>query len=219
MEKNLQWWLVKIDRAGAWLLMLSVVLFFATSYGMEKGIFNPDIARFLHTEILPAAGIMGFMMHTNLAVRMALMRWRLWNKTTKTALIIVYLVIAGSFTYYTYIYQTPVIIPVESGKTAPDINLVNPIGAEAESRDTNTETQPQTQPIFTAQELAQYNGKNGAKAYVAIDGLVYDVSNLFVNGRHHGCLAGKDVTAGFFTQHLKSMLAGYPVVGTYKSTQ
>ena len=30
--------------------------------------------------------------------------------------------------------------------------------------------------IFTKNELAQYNGQNGQPAYVAVQGVVYDVS-------------------------------------------
>ena len=45
-----------------------------------------------------------------------------------------------------------------------------------------------TTRIFTAEELAKYNGQDGNPAYVAIDGTVYDVSNVpaWRNGKHHG---------------------------------
>lgn len=55
------------------------------------------------------------------------------------------------------------------------------------------------QKVFTAQELAKYNGKNGSPAYIAANGIVYDVSRSkdFVNGVHKECpecVAGTDVT-------------------------
>ncbi len=31
---------------------------------------------------------------------------------------------------------------------------------------------------FTLEELKQFNGQNGQPAYVAVDGVVYDVSNV-----------------------------------------
>lgn len=50
---------------------------------------------------------------------------------------------------------------------------------------------------LTVEELAQYNGKDGQKAYIAVDGIVYDVTNSAVwkNGQHNGFEAGKDLTA------------------------
>lgn len=60
--------------------------------------------------------------------------------------------------------------------------------------------QTTTQKVFTVQELAKYNGKNGSPAYIAVNGIVYDVSNSrdFVNGVHKDCsecVAGADATA------------------------
>ena len=52
---------------------------------------------------------------------------------------------------------------------------------------------------FSKEELARYNGKNGAPAYIACKGNIYDVSgsSLWRNGdhqfRHH---AGRDLTEG-----------------------
>ena len=45
---------------------------------------------------------------------------------------------------------------------------------------------------FTKDELAKYNGQNGQPAYVAIKGVVYDVSGqaAWQGGKHHGNLAG-----------------------------
>ena len=72
------------------------------------------------------------------------------------------------------------------------------------------------QKIFTKEELAIYNGQNGNPAYVAVSGVVYDVTNVkeWSNGQHHGLTAGQDLTqqiAG--APHGTSVLAGLPVVG------
>jgi predicted heme/steroid binding protein len=50
--------------------------------------------------------------------------------------------------------------------------------------------------ILTKEDLAKYNGKNGMPAYVAVDGVVYDVSGVkaWKNGRHEGNSAGSDLT-------------------------
>ena len=51
---------------------------------------------------------------------------------------------------------------------------------------------------ITLAELAKYNGKNGSRAYVAIKGKVYDVTDnpLWTGGDHQGShQAGSDLTA------------------------
>ncbi|GAA0076508.1 hypothetical protein UT300005_08860 [Clostridium sp. CTA-5] len=72
---------------------------------------------------------------------------------------------------------------------------------------------------FTLEELAQYNGKNGNPAYVAIEGIVYDVSGKSVwdNGEHFGLTAGKDLTEQFKSCHgMPKFLSTLPKVGILK---
>lgn len=56
---------------------------------------------------------------------------------------------------------------------------------------------------FTLEELAQYDGSSGKPAYVAIEGIVYDVSKeaLWAGGAHMGLKAGKDLTVQFKSCH------------------
>ncbi len=67
--------------------------------------------------------------------------------------------------------------------------------------------------IFTRAELAAYNGQNGKPAYVAINGIVFDVTTVFINGKHFTHLAGQDLTGAFLRQHVPSAISGYPIVG------
>ena len=71
---------------------------------------------------------------------------------------------------------------------------------------------------FTLSELAQYNGDNGGLAYVAVNGIVYDVTDAaeWENGWHKGLhLAGTDATAVFATSpHSQTLLDTLPIVGT-----
>lgn len=52
---------------------------------------------------------------------------------------------------------------------------------------------------FTPEELAKYYGKDGAKAYIAVKGRVYDLTGYpqWAGGNHFcpGAVAGKDLTA------------------------
>ncbi|TCL61903.1 putative heme/steroid binding protein [Hydrogenispora ethanolica] len=66
---------------------------------------------------------------------------------------------------------------------------------------------------FTRAELSRYNGQNGMPAYVAVNQTVYDVTTVFVQGKHFNHLAGQDLTGAFLRQHAPVSLSGYPVVG------
>jgi predicted heme/steroid binding protein len=71
--------------------------------------------------------------------------------------------------------------------------------------------------IFTPVELSFYNGANGKPAYVAVDGVVYDVSasNSWRSGIHEGIhQAGKDLTDEMLAApHGKEVLRNMPSVG------
>jgi predicted heme/steroid binding protein len=73
-------------------------------------------------------------------------------------------------------------------------------------------------PVFTTAQLAMYNGDNGTLAYMAVNGIVYDVTNAsgWTNGWHQGMhLAGTDATAIFAgSPHSASILNAFPIVGT-----
>lgn len=73
------------------------------------------------------------------------------------------------------------------------------------------------QEEFTAAQLAAYNGKDGAKAYIAVDGVVYDVTDVpqWKDGMHNGYEAGKDLTTEIKDKspHGVSKLEGVVVVG------
>jgi predicted heme/steroid binding protein len=71
---------------------------------------------------------------------------------------------------------------------------------------------------LTREELARHNGKDGAPAYIAVNGRVYDVSNSFHwrGGRHHALhSAGADLTDSLKgAPHGSHLLDRVPVVGT-----
>ncbi|MTV47885.1 cytochrome B5 [Heliobacillus mobilis] len=73
-----------------------------------------------------------------------------------------------------------------------------------------------TQVVIPRQELSKYNGKNGFSAYVAINGIVYDVTNnpSWINASHFGLLAGKDLTQEYNSCHTgQSLLGRLSIVG------
>ncbi len=67
----------------------------------------------------------------------------------------------------------------------------------AETLSTQAETTVSQEKSFTLEELASFAGQDGAAAYVAVDGIVYDVTNVrkWRNGVHEmGIKAGADLT-------------------------
>jgi predicted heme/steroid binding protein len=66
---------------------------------------------------------------------------------------------------------------------------------------------------LTREQLTQYNGQNGMPAYVAVNNVIFDVTPVFINGKHFTHLAGQDLTGAFLRQHVPSALSGYLVVG------
>ena len=72
---------------------------------------------------------------------------------------------------------------------------------------------------FTLAELAKFDGTNGKKAYIAVDGKVYDVTKapMWKVGKHFGYKAGKDLSKAILAApHGKSKLSQIPLVGTLK---
>lgn len=70
---------------------------------------------------------------------------------------------------------------------------------------------------LTLEELKQYDGKNGNPAYVAVDGVIYDLTNLakWAGGEHNGYSAGNDLTDIIknISPHGVKKLEGVPIVG------
>ncbi len=69
---------------------------------------------------------------------------------------------------------------------------------------------------LTLEELKKYNGEDGNPAYVAIDGIIYDVTDVdpWKGGKHHGNVAGKDLSEVIgHAPHKHSVLAKLNEVG------
>ncbi len=69
---------------------------------------------------------------------------------------------------------------------------------------------------LTLQQLSKFNGKDGSPAYVAVNGIVYDVTNnaAWAAASHFGLTAGKDVTVEFASCHgVQPVLSKLKVIG------
>ena len=92
------------------------------------------------------------------------------------------------------------------------------IGNEDSDEDTMDDEDTAELKVFTLEELSSYNGLDGSPAYVAVEGLVYDFTNLgaWRNGKHNGFTAGKDLTDEIInaSPHGVKNLEGVPIVGS-----
>ncbi len=72
--------------------------------------------------------------------------------------------------------------------------------------------------VFSKEELAEYDGRDGAEAYVAYKGKVYDVTDSFMwsDGEHESeHLAGRDLSESMgIAPHRDEVMEDFPVVGT-----
>lgn len=75
---------------------------------------------------------------------------------------------------------------------------------------------PREQKEFTLDELLQYDGKDGRPAYIAIEGIVYDVSNesIFRETKNIEIIYGKDLTEQFnFYYRINQIIDRIPRMG------
>jgi membrane-associated progesterone receptor component len=85
----------------------------------------------------------------------------------------------------------------------------------------STSTTSAGEPTFTLDDLAQFDGKDGRAAYVAVDGVVYDLtgSRSWPDGNHSRCslgaVAGKDLSEEIKSapSNMRALLAMAPIVG------
>lgn len=90
------------------------------------------------------------------------------------------------------------------------------------SKDQPKATDPETDQVneelvLTTEELSEYDGKDGNPAYIAIDGVIYDVTDAtpWADGMHNSFTAGNDLTEEIKTisPHGISKLKEVPIVG------
>jgi predicted heme/steroid binding protein len=168
-------------------------LYFVSGYGLTKGIIDRQLSLTLHQTVLPFITFTAFIVHSSISISYAFIRWRIWNILTKSLATITFGIIYLLFLYFAVKNLLP------SNVNNSGLIISQPV-----------------QKTFTTQELLKYNGKDGNSAYVAVDGIVYDLSSVFINGTHFGYSAGQDLTAIFYTKHVNSQITKYPVVGILK---
>ena len=100
-------------------------------------------------------------------------------------------------------------------------------GGKSRSASPGTSSTGTGMRTFTTQELAAFNGQNGQPAYVAVDGVVVDVTGSpnWPGGKHTKCsldaAAGRDLPQVLqqATPRMRSYITAMPVVGKLKGSR
>lgn len=198
---------IRLDRILAWILFISMLLYFITGYGMTKGIIDSNFAASLHNNYLIYIILISFVFHTGFAIRLALIRWKVWNSGGRAAWLVFFAIFTSWFIYMESFYS-----PVLTEKS--ESNSTESVSSQSTTTQ-NISVSTENEQTFTKDELAKYNGQNGSSAYVAVDGVVYDMSSVFNNGTHFSHIAGTELTNAFYSYHAKSSITKYPVIGKY----
>jgi len=206
--------LVKLDRLAAWILFFAIITYAITGYGMTRGFIDDEISRSWHLAWLGVIGLISFVIHTSWAIHLFFCRKNIWNRTTKFCLAFFYILMIAFFLYLHFFYTKPVFEnQVTQNFSYLNVSASSSVGINNDAASSKASTTASV--IFSKSSLAKYNGLNGQPAYVAVDGLVYDMTNVFRNGKHHGYMAGQDLSQAFYSEHPASYLNSYPIVGSY----
>ena len=130
---------------------------------------------------------------------------RIWD-TTSSIHFISELLANQALNCYGPTHANPQTIPINSMPINTQVPLQsNPTNSKINGRN------------FTTEQLANFDGKNGKPAYVAVNGTVYDVTNnrAWAAATHFGLVAGKEYSQEFASCHAgqQSILTTLPAVG------
>lgn len=222
--------LIKLDRLAAWVLLLGMVLYFISGFGMTKGIISQEMATKLHLDWLTLIVLFAFVFHAGFATRLALIRWRIWNGGTGAVWAVFFLAFLSYFVYVDRFYQPNNTSSKDQTLDTSGLNVSNSQSSSSDSTATSSNSSSAatsasgsdsvstgSSKVFNAATLAKYDGKNGNSAYVAVDGKVYDLTAVFIQGKHFSHFAGKELTNSFYSYHAARALAKYPIVGTFSN--
>jgi predicted heme/steroid binding protein len=107
--------------------------------------------------------------------------------------------------------------PAEDTTKEMPVEEAAPVVEEEKDEMKDDEPAEEVMLELSLDELADFNGENGQPAYVAVDGVIYDLTNskLWKEGQHNGFQAGADLTSAIKEKspHGVGKLDGIPIVG------
>lgn len=113
------------------------------------------------------------------------------------------------------LFLSAVVYNTYADSTATNTDTVSPVKQEnSKAAAANADTAKTM--TLTLAELAKFNGQDSAKAYIAVYGIVYDVTDVkaWKGGKHKGHRAGQDVSILIKkSPHGKSVLKKLHAIG------
>ena len=100
MAKNFNRYFLKLQRASNIALLVLIILFFISGYGMTRQIIDPVFAKILHEKILPIPFVFFLLLHIFFWAKRLFLRWIKDDKWVNVYLIILDLIIFILFIVY-----------------------------------------------------------------------------------------------------------------------
>jgi len=132
-------------------------------------------------------------------------------KSIKVMKIFVSVLVIGTLSLGTWAFAEVVINKEQSKESATKVSGISSVAKDS----IGTEVVAISGDM-TMEELKGFNGQNGQPAYIAIEGVIYDVSALgdWSDGSHKGYKAGNDLTEAFSqSPHAMSILNDAIIIG------
>jgi len=104
MAKNFNWYLLKIQRISGIILLILIILFFVSGYGMTRQMIDSVLAKILHEKILPIPFVFFLLLHISFCLKRWLLRWIKDEKWLNIYLIILETIIFILFAVF-FIYE------------------------------------------------------------------------------------------------------------------
>lgn len=67
--------LIKLNRFSAWILLVLIIFYIISGYGITKGIIDPVFSKYLHNKLLAIPFFIFFVLHVGISTKYALLRW------------------------------------------------------------------------------------------------------------------------------------------------
>jgi len=207
MEKNINWYLCKLDRLAAWILLGTMFIYFISGYGMTKGIIDTKLATQLHNSILPLIVLTAFTVHTFYAIRLAFKRWGIWDSFGKYLLVLVYLIFITGFLYVNFWYTKAVTKATNTTKTQVQSQTTKKDDESEDEGQKTTVPTTNTTPTSSATQtktlttgvVSQHS--SSGDCWIILSNIVYDVSNYAHSGPQSHILCGEDNTSALSNVH------------------
>ena len=97
--KNINKILFKLSRWSGYILIVLMILYFISGYGMIKQIIDPVLAKILHEKWLPWPTVIFLLLHTLFRLRSFLIKKIKSEVWVNVYIVILYLIILGIFFY------------------------------------------------------------------------------------------------------------------------